>query len=78
MSCHGPHDDPLADFLARHGVAAKLLAEHVDDGSGRCAVCSAGGQTGRVQWPCSLALAAHRAQRDNEKSPQAPRARRGR
>jgi hypothetical protein len=56
--------DQLARFLAREGGAAKLLAEHMDDGSGRCSVCcSAGDQTGRVLFPCSLALAARRAQR---------------
>jgi hypothetical protein len=60
---HDEVPDHIAHFLAREGGAAKLLAEHVDDGSGRCAVCSAGGQTGRLQFPCSLALAARRAQR---------------
>lgn len=61
-SRRGPDDDPVALFIRRHGVATVLLAEHVDDGTGRCAVCSAGGQTGRVRWPCSIASAAVRAQ----------------
>jgi hypothetical protein len=35
-------------------AAERLLAEHVDDGTGRCRVCPAGPQAGRRIWPCSL------------------------
>ncbi|MGI5128055.1 hypothetical protein ACQEVB_14690 [Pseudonocardia sp. CA-107938] len=45
----------LVDILARNpGATDRLLAEHVDDGSGRCQVCSAGPQAGRMMWPCRL------------------------
>ena len=36
------------------GMADRLLVEHADDGSGRCRVCSIGGQTGRFRWPCTI------------------------
>ena len=53
--------DPLQEFLLRGNRAARLLAEHVDDGTGHCSVCSQGGQVGHVRWPCQLATAAQRA-----------------
>jgi hypothetical protein len=53
--------DPLLEFLLHGNRAARLLSEHVDDGTGRCSVCSQGGQVGRVRWPCQLATAAQRA-----------------
>jgi hypothetical protein len=53
--------DPLQEFLLRGNRAARLLTEHVDDGTGHCSVCSQGGQVGHVRWPCQLATAAQRA-----------------
>jgi hypothetical protein len=53
--------DPLQEFLLLGNRAARLLTEHVDDGTGRCSVCSQGGQAGHVRWPCQLATAAQRA-----------------
>lgn len=50
-----PAPHPIVAFLAREGRADRLLAEHVDDTTGHCAVCSAGPQAGRTTWPCSLA-----------------------
>lgn len=48
--------DELAGLLAAHpSSVARLLAEHVDDGTGHCSVCSAGPQGGRMGWPCRLA-----------------------
>jgi hypothetical protein len=47
--------DPVVVFLAREGRADRLLAEHVADATGHCAVCSAGPQAGRKRWPCLLA-----------------------
>ena len=41
--------DPLQEFLLHGNRAARLLTEHVDDGTGRCSVCSQGGQVGHVQ-----------------------------
>jgi hypothetical protein len=35
-------------------VIARLLAEHTDDGTGHCRVCTSGAQTGRQLWPCLL------------------------
>jgi hypothetical protein len=43
------------------GVAARLLAVHVDDGTGHCRVCTNGAQAGRHVWPCPLAGLAARA-----------------
>jgi hypothetical protein len=52
----------LAITFALHpGMAARLLAEHRDDGSGRCRVCSAGPQGIRQRWPCRIAWYASRA-----------------
>jgi hypothetical protein len=61
-------DDPtaraLVEFLGSDpGMARRLRAQHVDDGSGRCVLCSAGGQTGHYQHPCALRLAADEAHR---------------
>ncbi|WP_232661910.1 hypothetical protein [Pseudonocardia sp. TRM90224] len=39
---------------AEPGLADRLLAAHVDDGTGRCALCSSGAQSGRYVWPCTL------------------------
>lgn len=47
--------NPVVVFLAREGRAERLLAEHVDDTTGHCRVCTAGSQAGRSTWPCSLA-----------------------
>lgn len=50
---------PLAAFICSHpGARARILAEHVDDGTGHCRRCSAGGQTGRYVWPCVLHVSA--------------------
>jgi hypothetical protein len=43
------------------GMAERLLAEHADDGSGRCRSCSNGAQTGRHRWPCTIYSHAGRA-----------------
>lgn len=52
----------LAIELARMpGAAQRLLAVHMEDGSGRCRVCSSGRQAGRYVWPCQLHLLATRA-----------------
>lgn len=41
--------DPWVTWIrSQPGLAERLLAEHIDDGTGRCRVCSAGGQTGRL------------------------------
>lgn len=37
----------VALIRSQRGMAVRLLAVHVDDGSGRCRVCSAGGFSGR-------------------------------
>jgi hypothetical protein len=56
-----PASDPLQEFLLRGNRAARLLTEHIGDGTGRCSVCSQGGQVGHVKWPFQLATAAQRA-----------------
>jgi hypothetical protein len=56
--------NPLVQMiLSQPGMAARLIAEHVDDGSGRCRGCPVGGQRGRHSWPCTLRSAAEEAQR---------------
>ncbi len=35
-------------------MAEKLMAEHVDDGHGRCRGCPVGSQQGYHSWPCTL------------------------
>jgi hypothetical protein len=51
--------NPLVVLIrSQSGMADRLLAEHADDGSGRCRTCSAGAQTGRYRWPCAIQRAA--------------------
>jgi hypothetical protein len=56
--------NPLVQMiLSQPGMAARLIAEHVDDGRGRCRGCPVGGQRGRHAWPCTLRQAAEEAER---------------
>jgi hypothetical protein len=49
------HDHPLVVLIdSRPGMAERLLVEHRDDGTGRCASCRIGGQAGNQRWPCLL------------------------
>ena len=51
--------DELAALLTAHPVVVeRLLAEHIDDGSGRCTVCAQADQTARSRFPCRLRLLA--------------------
>jgi len=53
---------PLVQMiLGQPGMAERLLAEHADDGSGRCRVCPVGGQRGRHSFPCTIHQAAEEA-----------------
>jgi hypothetical protein len=55
---------PLVQMILNQpGMAERLIAEHTDDGSGRCRGCPVGGQRGLHAWPCTLRLAAEEAQR---------------
>jgi hypothetical protein len=57
----GDITEALAVFLLGQPTAlAKLLAQHVDDGTGRCRVCMVA-QRGHLPWPCALRIAADRA-----------------
>lgn len=50
-----PAADPLVVFIrSQPGMAERLLAEHARDEFGRCPKCSAGAQTGRYRWPCTI------------------------
>ena len=54
-----PIVNPLVTLIrSQPGMAERLLAVHDDDGSGRCRVCSTGGQAGRYRWPCAIRMAA--------------------
>lgn len=51
--------DPLVEFmLSQPGMPEDLIERHRDDGSGHCLVCSTGISTGRLSWPCALAVTA--------------------
>jgi hypothetical protein len=54
-------------FALQPGMAARLLAEHVDDGTGRCRVCTAG-QSARERWPCKIHWYTSRAMALHEES----------
>jgi|GEM_PF-3512697 len=44
---------PVVQFIvSQDGLSAVLLADHSDDGTGHCRVCSAGAQSGRHRYPC--------------------------
>lgn len=47
-------DELVLAIAEAPGVAARLLAAHVDDGTGHCRVCTNGAQVGRHVWPCPL------------------------
>ena len=53
----------IARLLGPDGLA-RLAAEHLDDGRGYCRICPAGAiGTGRMVWPCDLAVEAQAARR---------------
>jgi hypothetical protein len=55
-----PSRHPIVELIAGEpGMAARMLAEHTDDGSGHCRVC--GPQAARQVWPCPLLGLATRA-----------------
>lgn len=56
------------------GLSARLLAEHVAGGDGRCQRCSIGAQAGWHRWPCRIhCYAAAAAELDpDEADPQSP------
>jgi hypothetical protein len=57
----GTESDTLALIVALIGNPAgieKLLAEHVDDGTGHCRRCPLPGQRGFDSWPCIHHVAA--------------------
>ncbi|MGD9528664.1 MAG: hypothetical protein AB7I38_17150 [Dehalococcoidia bacterium] len=62
MSGNASAASPMIEFLvAAPDVTARLLATHVDDGSGHCRACPLGAQAGYHTWPCSIVTAARRA-----------------
>jgi len=58
-------DSALVESIARQReLVDRVLAEHVDDGTGLCKACPRGGLAGWQRWPCrlhSLATFAHEA-----------------
>ena len=51
--------NPLVVLIrSQPGMAERLLAEHADDGSGRCRCCTSGAGAGRYQFPCAIRRAA--------------------
>ncbi|OLT01083.1 hypothetical protein BJF90_33540 [Pseudonocardia sp. CNS-004] len=63
--------DELITFIAGEpGMAQRMLAEHTDDGTGHCRVCTTGGQAGRHIWPCPLRGLAEQA---STRAPGGPR-----
>ena len=56
---------PLVDAIASiPGLAAKLMAQHRDDGTGHCVRCPIGGQAGWKVWPCNLYTIAESAEQE--------------
>jgi len=52
----------VATVAAMPEVAARLLADHVDDGTGRCRGCTRGGcGTPSARFPCTLSALAAQA-----------------
>src|SRR5688500_14152033 len=56
----GPHAFAVQLALCG-GLPQRLLDLHVDDGTGRCVLCSAGAQTGHYRHPCNLRILATEA-----------------
>ncbi len=57
-----PTVTPLVQMiLGQPGMTERLMAEHADDGTGRCRVCPVGGQRGRHSFPCTIRRAAEEA-----------------
>lgn len=60
----------LARFLLSQPTAvARLLDQHVDDGTGHCRTCCSGDQRGFLAWPCALYEAATLASTAHAKRP---------
>ena len=51
----------IALICGQDGMAERLLAQHVDDGRGRCRACPVGGQQGYQRWPCTIVVHARNA-----------------
>lgn len=51
----------VALIRSQPGMAERLLAQHRDDGTGRCTACMVGAQSGRLPWPCQIRVAAEAA-----------------
>ncbi|MHA6626868.1 hypothetical protein ACU61A_15645 [Pseudonocardia sichuanensis] len=63
---------PIVEFIVgQSGMAERLLAQHVDDGTGHCRVCSAGPQAGRKVWPCPIRVVTEEAAAQAAKSARA-------
>jgi hypothetical protein len=58
-----PDSSLIALFVSQPQMIERLAVEHADDGSGRCRCCSAGGQTGRYRYPCTIRVAVDEARR---------------
>jgi hypothetical protein len=67
---------PIVEFIAREpGIAAKLLGEHTDDGTGDCRTCVRRQGGAAEVWPCPLHGYASAAQELTRREPASPRAR---
>jgi hypothetical protein len=55
------HDRFAAELARQPGAPGRLLDLHVDDGSGRCRICSSGAGTGRYRHPCAIRVLATEA-----------------
>lgn len=61
MSAEDPHRELVEYLAARPDLAETLLADHADDGTGRCRVCTNGAQAARQRHPCRLYELAEKA-----------------
>lgn len=60
----------VALIVSQPGMAERLLAQHADDGKGRCRVCTPGAQAAHYRWPCSIHGAATRAREARQRGEQ--------
>jgi hypothetical protein len=63
MSECGHFAQLVALISAERDMAAAIIRQHADDGTGHCRVCTTGAQAGRHVWPCQTHLAAEQAAR---------------
>jgi hypothetical protein len=55
------HELLIIFLIGQPTAVGRLLADHVDDGTGRCRRCGSRAVGDRVPWPCTIHTAAKTA-----------------